>query len=314
MSRLFLGVDTSCYTTSVCCVSEEGIVFERRTMLSVPLGERGLRQSDAVFQHVKNLPPLIDALFAAVDRRTVAAVGVSVKPTAEEESYMPVFLAGRLAAVSLANALGVPYFETTHQAGHVRAAMFGNEAALLSGGFLALHLSGGTTDVLRVSLDGGMIAGIERLGGCEDLHAGQFVDRVGVRMGLPFPCGAELERLANAAVKRSVKLPSIVRGVTCSLSGPESAAQRLLDAGETSEEAAYAVYDCLARTIAKLLANAMEQTGLTNVLLSGGVSGSALLRELLRQRMGRELLYAPPGLSADNAAGAALIARDLCSK
>ena len=59
MSGLFLGVDTSNYTTSVSCVSTEGIVFERRTMLSVPLGERGLRQSDAVFQHVRNLAMLL---------------------------------------------------------------------------------------------------------------------------------------------------------------------------------------------------------------------------------------------------------------
>ena len=310
MSRLFVGVDTSCYTTSVCCVSEEGIVFERRTMLSVPLGERGLRQSDAVFQHVKNLPALVDALFSAVERRDVAAVAVSAKPTAEEESYLPVFLAGRLTAVSLAGALGVPLFETTHQAGHVRAAMFQNESALPDGDFLALHLSGGTTDVLRVSREGGPIGKIERLGGCEDLHAGQFVDRAGVRMGLLFPCGPELERLANSAKKRALKLPSIVRGVTCSLSGPESAAQRLLDAGEPREEVAYAVYDCLARTIAKLLTNAMAQTGLTTVVLSGGVSGSVLLRELLQARTGREFLYAQKGLSADNAAGVALLARD----
>ena len=310
MSRLFVGVDTSCYTTSVCCVSEEGIVFERRTMLSVPLGERGLRQSDAMFQHVKNLPALVEALFSAVERKNVAAVAVSAKPTAEEESYLPVFLAGRLAAVSLAEALGVPLFETTHQAGHVRAAMFQNEPALPDGDFLALHLSGGTTDVLRVSREGGSIGKIERLGGCEDLHAGQFVDRAGVQMGLPFPCGPELERLANAAKKRALKLPSIVRDVTCSLSGPESAAQRLLDAGEPREEVAYAVYDCLARTIAKLLTNAMAQTGLTTVVLSGGVSGSALLRELLQARTGREFLYAQKGLSADNAAGAALLARD----
>ena len=310
MKRLFVGVDTSCYTTSVCCVSEEGIVFERRTMLSVPLGERGLRQSDAVFQHVRNLPALIDALFAAVRREDVAAVAVSAKPTAEETSYLPVFLAGRLAAVSLADALGAPLFETTHQAGHVRAAMFGSENVVKDGGFLALHLSGGTTDVLRVSQRDGVLGEIERIGGCEDLHAGQFVDRVGVRMGLAFPCGPELERLANAARVRALKLPSIVRGLNCSLSGPESAAQRLLDAGEPREETAFAVYDCLARTIGKLLTNAMEQTGLTTVVLSGGVSGSALLRDLLLRRTGREFLYAQSGLSADNAAGTALLARD----
>ena len=107
MNRFFLGVDTSCYTTSVCCVSEEGIVFERRTMLSVPLGDRGLRQSDAVFQHVRNLPPLIEAMLGAIDRDAIASVAVSATPTAAAESYMPVFLAGKLAAVSIASSLNV---------------------------------------------------------------------------------------------------------------------------------------------------------------------------------------------------------------
>ena len=81
MSDLFLGVDTSNYTTSVSCVSTEGIVFERRTMLSVPLGERGLRQSDAVFQHVRNLPKLIEPMLQAIDRANIRAVAVSAKPT-----------------------------------------------------------------------------------------------------------------------------------------------------------------------------------------------------------------------------------------
>ncbi len=196
MSRLFLGVDTSCYTTSVCCVSEEGIVFERRTMLSVPLGDRGLRQSDGVFQHVRNLPPLIDALLSGIDRTAVCAVAVSAKPTADEDSYMPVFLAGKLAAVSVADALGVPLLETTHQAGHIRAAMLDNEYAIPKDEpFLAMHLSGGTTDLLSVRLVNGTVGAIERIGGCSDLHAGQFVDRVG---GQARPAVSERERAGAA--------------------------------------------------------------------------------------------------------------------
>ena len=200
MSGLFLGVDTSNYTTSVSCVSNEGIVFERRTMLSVPLGERGLRQSDAVFQHVRNLPPLIEAMLASIDRGAVQAVAASCKPTAAEESYMPVFLAGKLAAVSIASALNVPLFETTHQAGHVRAALLGQEERFSEEAFLAMHLSGGTTDLLLVRRINGLLGDITRIGGCDDLHAGQFVDRVGVRLGLPFPSGVSLESLANDIV------------------------------------------------------------------------------------------------------------------
>ena len=310
MNRLFIGVDTSNYTTSVSCVSDEGIVFEKRTMLSVPLGERGLRQSDAVFQHVRNLPPLIQAMLDSIDRTSVTAVAVNAKPTDGEDSYMPVFLAGRLAAVSIASSLGVPLIETTHQAGHVRVAMFGQEAYFSDTRFLALHLSGGTTDLLRVQTEGSRIAAIERIGGCADLHAGQFVDRVGVALGLPFPSGVSLEQLANNATDRTMKLPSSVRELVCSLSGQESQCQRWFESGVAKEAIAFAVYDCLSRTLAKLLQNAFSATDCKTVLLTGGVSGSALLRELLAERMNVELYYAPKGLSSDNAAGTALIARD----
>lgn len=312
MKRLFLGVDTSAYTTSICCICEEGIVFEKRTMLSVPLGGRGLRQSEALFQHVRNLPALTDALFHAIDREAVRAAAVSAKPTAEQDSYMPVFLAGKLAASAVAGALGVPLYETTHQAGHVRAAMLGNEANLPEDGeFLAMHISGGTTDLLHVRKNRNGIETIGKIGGCVDLHAGQFVDRIGVAMGLSFPSGAELEKLAVRALQTDTRLPSSVNALSCSFSGQETAARRLLEQGVPKEEAAYAVYDCMARTFSKMLLRAMEQYGCETALLSGGVSGSALLRTLLQRRMKKPLLFARPGLSSDNAAGAALLAKDL---
>ena len=108
-----LGIDTSCYTTSVACVANQGIVFSERTMLSVRFGERGLRQSEGLFQHTKQLAPLIEHLFDRVDRNRIAAVAVSTKPIDSEESYMPVFLAGTTVARSIAAELGVPLIETT---------------------------------------------------------------------------------------------------------------------------------------------------------------------------------------------------------
>ena len=310
MKSLFLGVDTSNYTTSVSCVSTEGIVFERRTMLSVPLGERGLRQSDAVFQHVRNLPKLIEPMMQEIDRGAVRAVAVSSKPTAAEESYMPVFLAGKLAAVAIASSLGVPLYETTHQAGHIRAALLGQETLMSESPFLAVHLSGGTTDLLLVRREDGLLGEITRIGGCEDLHAGQFVDRVGVRLGLPFPSGVSLEALARTADDHSIKLPSSVKGLSCSFSGQETQCQRLVEDGADKNAVAYAVYDGMARTFAKLLTNAFAETGCKTALLSGGVSGSLLLRELLQQRLQHKLFYAQSGLSSDNAVGTALLARD----
>lgn len=310
MNRVIVGVDTSCYTTSVACVSSEGIVFEKRTMLSVALGERGLRQSDAVFQHVRNLPALTGAVFAEIGGADVAAVAVSVKPTDCVDSYMPVFLTGKAVACAMADALHVPLIETAHQPGHVRAALFGNEELLSGDKLIALHLSGGTTDILSVTLEDGAIGTITPLGGSDDLHAGQFVDRVGVKMGLPFPAGRSLEQLASAAEDRGIRLPKHVRGLRCSFSGQETQACRLLDGGTPSDAVAFSVYDCLARTIAKLIENALEAYGAQPVLLSGGVSGSALLRTLLFERTGRKLYYAGEGLSSDNAVGVALMGLD----
>ena len=311
--RCFLGFDTSCYTTSVACVDGEGIVLDERAVLSVPLGGRGLRQSDALFQHNRNLPALLERLFQAVGDRRVGAVAYSAAPTAAPDSYMPVFLAGRLAATAAAGALGVPLLPVTHQAGHLRAALFGNESLLAGGTLLAVHLSGGTTDLLRVTLHGGHIGEIVRLGGSGDLHAGQLVDRVGVAAGLPFPCGRALEALARQAQDRSIRIPASVRGLDCSLSGAETKILRLIDAGAVSpQDAAAEVFSLLARSILRMLAAAAEQTGVRRALLAGGVASSAHLRALLtervrRRRLNLELYFARPELAGDNAVGVALL-------
>ena len=317
MDKLYIGIDTSCYTTSVACIRHESIVLDERAVLSVPLGTRGLRQSDALFQHNRNLPELLARVFPAVDAAEIAGVGVSATPTAAPDSYMPVFLAGVLAAKSLAYGRDVPCAMLTHQLGHVRAALHGNETLLENDAFLALHLSGGTTDVLSVRCTGRTVAAIEPLGGSTDLHAGQFVDRVGVRLGLPFPCGKALEALALKAEAGGIRFPSAVRGLRCSLSGAESQAQRLLDEGARPEEVAYGVYDCLARTVAKLIGHAAEAAACKRVLLSGGVASSLLLRKLLANRLDGDirLLFGASALSSDNAVGVAFAAREaLCNR
>ena len=278
-------------------------------MLSVPFGDRGLRQSDGVFQHVRQLSPLLTSLFSAVDRTSIGAVAVSASPTAQEDSYMPVFLVGLKQAEALSAALGVPLIRVDHQSGHIRAALYGNEALLERERFFAVHISGGTTDVLLVEPHRDAPYRIVRVGTSTDLHAGQFVDRVGVALGLSFPAGKHLETLANAAKTRSVKLASAVKGTDCSFSGAESAAQRLLT-DTPKEEIAYGVYDCLARTLAKLFAAAQREHGALPFLVCGGVASSALLRDMLRTRFAGELYFGEPALSADNAAGVALLGAD----
>ena len=305
-----LGIATSCYTTSCALAGENGLLGQRRRLLTVELGGRGLMQSEGVFQHVGRLPALVEALLEEANHPAIAAVCASTRPRPVEGSYMPVFTVGEGFARSMAAALNVPFIPTSHQQGHIRAALV-DTALSPKDSFLALHLSGGTTEIVRVS--GGVI---QLIGGSNDLHAGQFIDRVGVRLGLPFPAGPELEKLARRGEAKA-RLPIWVRGCECSFSGSESAAQRLIDAGNLSpEDMAAEVFSCVARSIAKTLWNAAQATGERRLLLAGGVASSTLLREILPDRMRRlgadvELNWGRPELSGDNAAGVALIGYEM---
>ncbi len=308
-TRVSLGIDTSCYTTSVACADHKSIVFEKRTMLSVPFGNRGLRQSEGLYQHIRQLSPLLCDLFETVDPQRIGAIAVSASPTAREDSYMPVFLAGLKQAESLAAALKVPLYRVDHQSGHIRAALYGNEKLLDCDRFLAAHVSGGTTDVLLVEPHRNAAYRIDPIGTSTDLHAGQFVDRVGVALNLPFPAGKHLEALALQAQEKTVKIASTVKGANCSLSGAESAAQRLLHTVPDAE-LAYGVYDCLARTLSKMFRSAADAYGDLPILVCGGVASSNLLRTLLKKRCSQRLSFGEPAYSSDNAVGVALLGAD----
>lgn len=298
-----LGLDTSCYTTSVALADSEGRLSSRRRLLSVDAGERGLRQSEALFQHVRRLPELMEQLTAG-QKPVIDAVCASCAPRAGADSYMPVFLAGAGMGRSLAAALGVPFFETNHQAGHLRAARVDSG---LDGDqpYLSLHLSGGTTDVLLCGQ-----GEIRPLGTSLDLHAGQLVDRIGVAMGLPFPAGPALEELAGGVTARAL-VPSSVQGADCHLSGAEATLMRLT-ATLTPAEVAAETYDVLCRSIMKMLENAAERTGVRQALLFGGVMSSQRMRSLClerreKRRIPLSLHFGRPEYSGDNAVGVALI-------
>jgi len=306
------GLDTSNYRTSAAIVSLAGeTLLNRRILLPVSDGERGLRQSDAVFIHLRQLTAMEEALREAAEQGIIpAAVAVSDRPRDGQDSYMPVFQAGLTAASFLAASLNIPLYRTTHQRGHLAAAARGGplEAA---DHYLALHLSGGTTDLLAVRRDS-----VTRLGGSLDLHAGQLVDRVGVALGLPFPAGPALELLAEAG-KSSGRLGVSMEGkdLFCHLSGAESQAQRWIHQKALArEDLAREVYDLLARTTARLIAAGVKETGETGVLVTGGIASSPLFRRLLRRRLeGTRPRLSPvfgdPELSGDNAVGIALIGR-----
>lgn len=316
--RAVLGIDTSCYTTSAALVSVSGrLIASSRRLLTVEAGERGLMQSEGLFQHVKNLPDMIADVMEKAPKAEIAAVCASTRPRPAQDSYMPVFRAGESQARAAAALLRVPFYPVSHQQGHVRAAMVDSNIDAAKP-FLALHLSGGTTEIL-MSDQGNLTL----LGGSLDLHAGQLVDRTGVRLQLPFPAGPSLEKLAMSGVQKGNVRSLIgvsIKGVNCCMAGAENKIMRWMEDGlMTHEEIAAEVFDFLARTIERQIEAACEETGCHQALLAGGVASSTLLRDLLekrarKRRLNCRLCFARPELAGDNAVGVALLGAGMFRK
>lgn len=307
----FVGIDTSNYTTSVALCDLEGrIIANLKAPLTVKSGERGLRQSDAVFAHVKNLPELMDRLAEALLEYEPIAVGVSETPRMAEGSYMPCFLSGVAAAHSFAASRNIPIYKTAHQNGHVMAALYssGRSEELLKDRFLAFHISGGTTEVLLITpKSDSHVFEIELVGETEDINAGQAIDRVGVMLGLDFPAGRELENLAKVYQGSFEKRKISVRDCRCNLSGVENIAKKLYDNGADKEMVAAFTFDFIQRTLCEMAAQALEKYGDMPILFAGGVMSNKLMRGAISKRF--EAYFAEPEFSADNAAGVALLCR-----
>lgn len=302
MGQLCLGLDTSNYTTSAAVF--DGVVAENRgKLLTVPEGTLGLRQSDAVFQHVKRLPLMVEELRDLMRDKPVLAVGASTQPREVEGSYMPCFLVGEGQARSLAHVLGVPFYPCSHQQGHIAAAAWSSgREDLMDTPHLAWHLSGGTTELLYVEPMGHTVKA-KVIGGTSDISAGQLIDRIGVALGMGFPAGKEMDRLSLESEKSdrfSVKLS----GLTFSLSGMENKIKGMLEQGCRPADAARFTFETLAKVLEKTTKTAIKEYGDLPVLCSGGVASN----NLLRQRLGAfNTVFAPPQYSTDNALGVAIL-------
>lgn len=306
MRRAFLGLDTSCYTTSCALVGEDGNVeADARMGLTVPLGERGLRQSEAVFAHLKQLPAVLEQAFGQAGPVSLLGVCASGKPVDAEDSYMPVFQAGVSFGKALAVSGSVPFYLTTHQRGHFSAAEIGQTD--LPGRHLAVHLSGGTTEILLREVES-----IQRLGGTGDISAGQLLDRLGVALGAAFPAGPYMEKLAED-VRATGRYPVSFRDGLVSFSGAEAAAVRdVRQEALAPEQVSAELFDHLARSLARLIQFWSERTGVEAALVTGGVASSALLRNRLENRLGKaapqiKLLFGKREYAGDNAVGVARI-------
>ena len=297
-----IGIDTSNYTTSIAFFDGTG-GENCSKLLPVKPGELGLRQSDAVFAHIKSLPELSGRLFSHV-REKITAVGVSTRPRAVEGSYMPCFLVGLSHATLLSDALHVPLVEVSHQQGHVAASLWSaGHLELMDEPHLAWHLSGGTTELLLVEPEGKLVK-CTKIGGTTDISAGQLIDRTGQLLGLPFPSGKHLDALSREAEGTDffrVKCTDM----TFSFSGMQNKVQQYYEAnGDPAETAAYALR-CVAYGVFHATQQALKAYPGLPVVFSGGVASNTLLRQVLEPL---NPIFAQPQYSTDNAMGVAVLA------
>ena len=297
-----IGIDTSNYTTSIAFFDGTG-GENCSKLLPVKPGELGLRQSDAVFAHIKSLPELSGRLFSHV-REEITAVGVSTRPRAVEGSYMPCFLVGLSHATLLSDALHVPLVEVSHQQGHVAASLWSaGHLELMEQPHLAWHLSGGTTELLLVEPEGKLVS-CTKIGGTTDISAGQLIDRTGQLLGLPFPSGKHLDALSREAAGKDffrVKCTDM----TFSFSGMQNKVQQYYEAnGDPAETAAYALR-CIAYGVFHATQQALKAYPGLPVVFSGGVASNTLLRQVLEPL---NPIFAQPQYSTDNAMGVAVLA------
>lgn len=308
MTPVVLGIDTSNYTTSVAVVSLDGeIVANLKRPLKVKPGERGLRQSDALFAHTQNIPDIMAEVRAYLNNCEIRAVGVSRTPRNVEGSYMPCFLAGVAAAESISATSDLPLFYFSHQCGHIMAAIHSAGCFdLLNKEFAAFHISGGTTELVRVKPDEvGFNA--EIIGGTSDLNAGQVIDRIGVYLGLQFPAGPALESLAKENDKKIPKKKISSNGMTVNLSGLENMAIKLYsETGDKPLVAAF-VFDYIARAVAAMIDAYQLTYGETTFVCAGGVMCNGIIKDFLKSKY--KVFFAEPALSADNAVGIAALTR-----
>lgn len=301
---LVLGIDTSNYTTSAAIFdTSANSVQQAKKLLPVKTGDCGIRQSDAVFHHTKQLPDIISSL--DFSGRKIDAVSVSSTPRECEGSYMPCFLAGVSVAKSIASVNSIPLYTFSHQQGHIAAAAFGsNSESLLSSPFVAFHVSGGTTEALLVKPDKSSFITAQLIAKTSDLNAGQLVDRIGVMLGLQFPCGIELENLANNFIG-DIKVKPSLKGMDCSLSGFENKITKLYS--DTNDKAYVAAYTLkvISETLISMTKAILSHYGNLPLIYAGGVMSNQIIRKDILKHFNAS--FAPPQFSADNAVGVAYL-------
>lgn len=303
-SNIYVAIDTSNYTTSTAIYSN-GEIIQAKKLLPVEKGKVGLRQSDAVFHHTIQLPQMIESLSKKFDISKITAVGASFTPRSVEKSYMPCFTVGSGFARSLSALIKVPLYKFSHQQGHISSAIYSsNKYFLFKEKHLAFHISGGTTEALIVAPDKESIISAQLVGKTLDLNAGQLVDRIGVMMGLPFPSGKYIEKLA-LEFNGKVKVKPTIKECDCCLSGVQNICEKMFKDGVSNQEISLYVLKFIEETLYLMTLNIFKKYGKMPVIFAGGVMSNGIIRDSLSERLGA--FFAVPEFSTDNAGGIAVL-------
>ena len=302
---LFLGIDTSNYTTSVALYNgETGEMLQQKKLLPVREGQLGLRQSDAVFHHTAQLHSLFEELVKEIDTNQIDAIGVSSRPRPVEGSYMPCFTVGENTAKILSAALRVPLFEFSHQEGHIAAALFSADRTdWLNREFIAFHVSGGTTEAV-LAKGSGCEFSLRLIAQTLDLNAGQAVDRVGLMLGLRFPCGMALEQLSLQNTE-PVRAHPKLKGCDCCLSGVENLCRKFLDEGRSKPFVAAFCLEYIRCALSLMTDALLEKYGSLPLVYAGGVMSNTIIKNSFTEKY--NAVFAEPKYSSDNAAGIAYL-------
>lgn len=300
---IVLGIETSCDETACALYSSEGGLLGHRVHTQVIHAEYGgVVPELASRDHVRWILPMVDDLLAdaGLGRESIGGVAYTAGP-----GLLGALLVGTAFGAGLAFALGVPGIAVHHMEGHLLAPMLDNPQ--LSPPFLALLVSGGHTMLVAVPA----VGRYEVLGETLDDAVGEAFDKIAKLMGLGYPGGAALARLAQdgrAGVLRFPRPMTDRPGLEFSFSGLKTRAMLALE-GVTDRQGqadvAHAFEEAIVDTLTIKCERALEQSGLQNIVVAGGVGANLRLRESLAnmaQKRGGGAFFPRHEFCTDNAA------------
>jgi N6-L-threonylcarbamoyladenine synthase len=300
---LVLGLETSCDETGLALFDSEkgllGQVLHSQIALHAEYG--GVVPELASRDHVRKMIPLLEALLAQTQlkKSDINAIAFTRGP-----GLMGALMTGALFGRTLAFSLGIPAIGVHHMEGHLLAPLLSDRPPEFP--FVALLVSGGHTQLMAAY----GIGQYELLGESIDDAAGEAFDKVAKMMGLPYPGGPNIAKIAESGDPQSFTLPRpmLHQGLDFSFSGMKTAVlnqyKKVEGQGREADLAA-SFQEAMVDTLVKKCLRALKQTGLQRLVIAGGVSANQALRLRLEQelkRMGATVYYAEPALCTDNGA------------